>query len=350
MRTGCLIAPLLALAASVCTAQDDYPVHVYPCAKAVATPRLDGVLDDACWKNAPLVSGFTFYDEPKLAPVQTSFRAAYDRQCLYFGVVCDEPLAQELAPLRTARDDGQVFHHEALEFFVDPAHDHELYYQFAVSAAGGLYDSRVKDASWNSGATAKVRIGDTEWSLELAIPWADLEVSPRPGTVLGFNVCRDREVGGPRQWTNWSQTKANFHDPMRFAHLVLSPTAEQLGQLGEEFRKGHRTGPLRIYGPGGFSETPYRALAQQALADLDALLAQLEDARRQERDAAAARELGKRIEAYRPQVAQYRAQIEGKRGIDAATWVRMELAMRQLTNTLRGAIWDARLAALLSRI
>ena len=42
---------------------------------------------------------------------------------------------------------------------------------------------------------------------------------------MGINVCRDRYLGADRQWTNWSQTAANFHDPERFGHLVLSPTA-----------------------------------------------------------------------------------------------------------------------------
>jgi len=101
---------------------------------------------------------------------------------------------------------------------------------------------------------------------------------------VGFNVCRDREVGHIHQWTNWSQTKSRFHDPDRFAHLVLSPTSERLGRLGDEFRKGDRTGPLRIVGSEGFSHTSYRRLAQ-ALdgvvwdARLAALLAGIQRAR-----------------------------------------------------------------------
>jgi hypothetical protein len=341
---------LVLLAAHVSVAQDEYPVYVYPCPRAETAPTVDGVPEEGAWNDAPLVSGFTLYNKPEeLAPVQTSFRVLHDERRVYFGVVCDEPLADDLAPVRTARDDGHVFRQEAVEFFVDPGHDHTQYHQFAVSAAGGLYDSRRTDKVWNSDAETAARIGEGQWSLELAIPWGDLGVTPQPGMVIGFNVCRDREVGRTRQWTNWSQTKSNFHDPIRFAHLVLSPTSEQLGQLGDEFRKGYRTGPLRIFGSAGFSEGSYRQLAEQALEALHARLRELDAAREQEAGTAAM-ELTERIAAQRRQVDEYRAQIEGKQAMDAATWVQMELQMRQLAEGLEQVVWEARLAALLAGI
>jgi hypothetical protein len=36
------------------------------------------------------------------------------------------------------------------------------------------------------------------------------------------NVCRDRQMEN-LLYTNWSRTKANSHDPVRFAHLLLWP-------------------------------------------------------------------------------------------------------------------------------
>lgn len=348
MRTAFTLAAVLFCVC--CHAADDYPVYVYPCPRAEQPPNVDGVLDDACWQQAPLVSGFTFYDKSELVEVQTSFRVVYDDRRVYFGVRCEEPSMDKLSPAATARDDGEVFRQEALEFFVDPTHDHVHYYQFGVGAAGSLYDSRRRDTAWNSEAQVRVARGEAHWSLEFSIPWADLAIQPRVGAVIGFNVCRDRYIGRRREWTNWSQTKANFHDPERFAHLVLSPTAEQLGKLGDEFRRGDRSGPLRVFSAEGFSETSYRALAREALAGLDALLQELEKARRKEADAAVAGELGKLIDDYRRQMAPYRAYIQGRQPLDAATWTEMDMRLHTLSQKLQGALWEARLKALLAGI
>ncbi|MFQ6098220.1 MAG: sugar-binding protein [Armatimonadota bacterium] len=345
-----VVALTILTAASASCAADDYPIYVYPCPRASAAPVIDGLLSDDCWRNAPAVGGFTLYDRPEAVQVQTFFRVTYDDEAVYFGVLCEEPLTDKLSPTRTARDDHGVFRQEAIEFFIDPQHSHQDYYQFAASAAGSLYDSRKTDSSWNSSGRTAAHIADGQWSLELAIPWADLKVTPRPGAIIGFNVCRDREVGLVREWTNWSQTMANFHDPDRFAHLVLSPTAEQLGALGDEFRKGDRTGPLRIFSAEGFSDTSYRALARLALANLDRLLADLQKVLDEESDAATRAELESRIARHRRQTERYRARIEGEEPIDAVAWSALERDMRALAQRLGAAVWEARLSALLSNL
>jgi hypothetical protein len=323
---------------------------LYPCPRADAPPVLDGVLDDPCWDAAPLVSGFTLYDKPVEVEVQTAVRVTYDDASLYFGVACAEPLSQKLAPVKAPRDTHAIFGGEAVEVFVDPKHDHTGYFQFAVSDGSGLWDSRGSDPTWNGAVQTAAAVGDGQWSVELAVPWADLGVTPQPGAVVGFNVCRDRHLGGTREWTNWSQTNANFHDPVRFAHLVLSGTPEQIGGLEEEFRKGERTGPIQIFSSEGVAGQSYRELAKQALARVDAQLAELDAARAGERDLATQAELARLIEGYRAQLAPYRQQVEGVQMLDAAGWTKMNWELNAIAGSLAVAVWEARLSALLSGI
>jgi len=219
-----------------------------------------------------------------------------------------------------------------------------------VNAAGSLYDSRGTDSTWSAQAIAATRLLKDRWTLELAVPWSDLGSEPIPGAVIGLNVCRDRYVGAARGWTNWAQTKANFHDPERFAHLVLSPTGEQLGALGEAFRKGERQGAILVYGQEGFSDTSYRALAGAALAQLEELLAGLGKVKDQEADATTKAELAKRLDAYRAEVAPFRTHIDSRASLEAAEWMKMDLRVSQLRGELGEVIWQARLSALLSGI
>jgi hypothetical protein len=255
-----------------------------------------------------------------------------------------------LTPVPQGRDAHMVFHGETVEIFLDPNHDHAHYYQIAVSAAGSVYDSYRTDPIWSADVVARTRLSKDSWTMEVAVPWADLGIKPVAGKVVGLNICRDRYLGHARVWSNWSQTEGNFHDPIRFGHLVLSATPDRLGQLGPEFRKGDRRGAIVIYSKEGFAQTTYRAMARTSVAKLDQLLAELDKAQQQESDPKTKTELGKRIAACREQVRPFREQIAGKAAVDAAAWTRMEHRIAQLTGQLQQVIWDARLSALLSGI
>jgi len=332
-------------------ADDEYPIKVYPCPRLEPAPTIDGRVADACWKKAPVVSGFTWYNKPILLEVQTSLRAGYDDRHLYFGIHCDEPMVKRLSPAAAGRDTRQVFRGETIELFVDPRHDHATYYQLAVNLANSFYDSARTDPTWNSATRTATKVVGGGWELELAIPWKDLGVkAAKPGQVVGFNVCRDRYAGGAREWSNWSQTKANFHDPARFAHLVLSPTDAMLGGLAAEFRKGDRRGPIVVFSHEGAAARAYLAMARETLKSLDAVVEQLADEGEKERSPAARHEVATRLDAARKQVEPYRKTIGSATSLDAATWTRMDVEMAALARKLEALLWEARLAALLKGI
>jgi hypothetical protein len=141
-----------------------------------------------------------------------------------------------------------------------------------------------------------------------------------------------------------------FHDPVRFAHLVLSPSPEQVGAMGPELRKGDRNGPIMIYGDEGVSSTSYRSLAEHAVGSLDKALGQLKNTAENETSAATRKELNALLEKYRNAVAPIRKQLQGNDAIDAQQWARMDLKTNKLLAQLQNAIWEARLKALLSDI
>jgi hypothetical protein len=337
---------IILLLSTAAVAQDDYPVLVYPTPKATTPPALDGRLDDACWSAAPVCSGFTWYDRQELVQVQTSVRWLWDDQALYLGAWCDEPELELLHPLPVPRDAHQVFSTEAVEIFVDPRHDHHDYYQLAVNAAGSLYDSRGTEPSWESGAEAKAAVGDRGWGMELRIPWSAFKLTPKPGAVVGVNVCRDRTLK-EREWSNWAQTKANFHDPDRFAHLVLDGTPDQIAGLTDEFRKGDRSGPLRIFSQGGIGTDTYVAMARQVLTRVEGHVAEVQQLRQQE-NAATAKVLGDKLAPLEQRLAGYRVQLDGD--LDGAAFIKLEMQLTGVERELGELLWDARLEALLAAI
>lgn len=344
---------LLIAAAGIVHAADDYPILVYPCYETDSAPVLDGQLNDVCWARAPLVGGFTYHNKHEKVDVQTFWRAVADQTALYVAVQCDEPLAKKLSKGLPSRKDehAAVFFQEALELFIDPKHDHANYYQIAFSISGTVYDSKATDTSWNSDTRTATAVGDNGWTAEVSVPWADLGLKePKAGTVVGFNLCRDRNIIDNKQWTCWSQIEGNFHDPMRFGHLVLSATPEILGSLSQEFRLGERRGALHVFGPEGFSRTSYLALAKDSLKQLDAALADLEALRKKEAPGTVVDAIGKRIASASEAVMPFRQKIESGAPLDAAEWLHADTQIQKTVEELRNYVWQARLEALLASI
>ena len=348
MRSLMLLLTLLCAACAL-AAGDDYEIKVYPCARADQPPVLDGDLCDAAWQRAPVVDEFTYHNNPEPVDVQTHLRVLYTDSDLWLGIRFDEPNMEKLTPVSHPRDSMGVFQGEAVEIFVDPGHDQQEYYQIAVNAAGSIYDSVRTDPSWSAHIRAAVKLLPDAWTLEVAIPWADMGARPAAGELVGLNVCRDRYLGANRTWSNWSQVAANFHDPERFGHIVLSPSAARIGELADEFRRGGRVGPLVIYGPEAFVRAAYRAIGAEAVAQAEALLERLAALQAAEADVPTREELGRRMAGYRAELAGFERAASDP-AVRPEQWQQMNHRVAEIGDELETVIWEARLAALLSGI
>ena len=347
-----LLAVLIttSVTASAGHADDDYAIRVYPCAYAYETVTIDGLLDEGIWTRAPETTGFTWYSKADLADVQTSLRWAYDNTHLYIAVTCDEPNMNRLTPVSQPRDAHAVFQGETIEVFVDPDHDHGRYYQIAVNAAASIYDSRATDPAWSADVKAATQLGADNWTMEVAIPWADLKTEPRAGAVVGVNACRDRYLGPDKEWSNWSRTKGGFHDPARFGHLVLSPSIEMIAAVEEQLRMGGRRGPIDIDGSDAFVNAAYKALATGAIGATEQWIDRLEQAGKAETGEATKQALADRIKAYRAELAGFRQTLASRTAPERSVWTGMTARLGDIRREIDRVLWEARLEGLLAEI
>ncbi len=329
-------------------ANDAFDIKVY-CAPKVGGIVVDGKLSEKAWSKAPLVGDFTYYGKGIKADPQTFFRVVYDDARLIFGVFCEDPEAAKIPRVPQIRDAHAIFADEAVEIFVDPGHTFKTYYQFAVNVAGSIYDSKGTDPAWNGSVVAATSLGRDGWTLEFAIPWKDLGMSPKAGAILGFNVCRDRHIGA-KQWTNWARVIGGFHDPPRFADLILDGNAGEIAALGGELRKGGRTGRIVVFTRSGFGRATYRALAAAALARIEKKLKALAHDAARDPNPAVRRETTKLIARYRARLAEIRRRLTRAKTVDARVWSEVDRAVAALEAGLNEAVWQARLTAVLSAI
>lgn len=315
------------------------PIYVYP-VQTVAVPlHIDGLFEEEQWQNAHAASGFFLYGaaEGTPAPVQTTFRLLYDDTYLYIGIICDEPEAATLSPVSLARDDITLFRGECVEVFIDPTHSRDLYYQFAVNPAGSLYDARRMDAGWDSNAVTFAVVGQDHWSVEIAIPWECLGVTPRVGAVVGLNINRQRHIGEPSQLSMWSRVRG-FHDPERYGHLVLSGTPEHIADLHTELRKKRPAGSLVVCSPDDFALKTYPLVAAAAFDELEKLLdeAALEYSQKQDREKAAL--MGRQLAEFRSRMQELRRETEGV--LTIPSWHTVDANVQQLAEDVSRMLVD----------
>jgi hypothetical protein len=193
-----------------------------------APPKIDGKADDPAWRQCP-AAYFVGTKDAAAMPLGARALMAHDAKHLYVYVEGREPGRESLRKTVIGHDDAEVFDDDSVEIFLAPPGGD--YYQIAVGAGGGIYDAAHRggagaggDTAWESRAKARVRIYQSGWSAEVAVPLESL--GAKPGNGWRANVCRTRRGNAsPAEYTAVIPTFAEYHAPNRFAALLFDPPA-----------------------------------------------------------------------------------------------------------------------------
>ena len=202
----------------IASAAEPPTAAVKACAKP---PVLDGDLSDECWKDAQIAGAWTNADTGKAPKVQSKVFVCYDDKFLYVAFENPEPRMKNVVADAAERD-GSVWEDDSNELFLDPSAGKKDYYQFIVNTRNVVYDGKGKDGTWNSAVKSAVKKSDTGWSVEFAIPLADMEATaPIKGQTWTANFCRNRQTEGEAESTSWADTGPSFHSPDAFGKLKM---------------------------------------------------------------------------------------------------------------------------------
>ncbi len=197
--------------------------------RIAGTVALDGRLDEPFWKDAPAHSGFRALTPKRgqpAPPEESTFRIACDAGSLLLGIVCREPQVANLIARATNRD-GAVWSDDSVEVLLQPGD--LFYYQFAVNSVGAVYDARLpvqpkigaaeksNGSLWDGVWESAVHRGEGEWSIEMRLPFAALELGPdtRPAWRLNVGRTAARRV----EYSAWAPVEKGFHDLPLFGYL-----------------------------------------------------------------------------------------------------------------------------------
>jgi len=264
-------------------------VLLYEVRRCSMPPKIDGILDDVCWKDLPVVANFRtgLYSfgkpdiEHRLAKRQTRARICYDEKNLYIGIDLQEPHPERVIATVTTHD-GPIWNDDCVEIFVEPGCIRKRYYLFSTNFLNTRrdayweyrYDNFIVEDKWgvNTQWYSRCSKGKDAWYIEVVIPFTDMDVThvPRPGSLWSFQIvrlCRTLLEGRSSnlydsrtfEYSSWTPG-GNFKEPDKFGFLCFSSCFSEIERLvTEKLSKVMGTILLRFPGiKGEFVYTDYK--------------------------------------------------------------------------------------------
>ena len=174
--------------------------------------RVDGVLDEAAWAQAQMISDFTQQDprEGEPATERTEVRILLSPSTLYVGVMCFDAQPDRIVA-RERRRDNDLRNDDRFEVVFDTYHDRRNGFYFVTNPLGTRFDALITDegvdinSEWDERWWVESRISEQGWSAEFEIPLAILRASPDRDT-WGVNfqrfIRRKNEIAF---WSGWDR-------------------------------------------------------------------------------------------------------------------------------------------------
>ena len=233
-----------------------------PALKTDSPPTIDGILNDACWQEAPQAAGFTDERTERPAKNQSVGRVVYTDTAIYVGLHLYDDMPDKIVARQT-KDQTRIRGEDWVSFSLDPFHTHQFSDRnfFIVNPLGTkfahLATGRAEKSEWIGLWKTAAQIVEDGWIVEMEIPWQMLDYPDTTKPIrMGINIDRLQQRTGERSW--WCNLGVNeFRENDGHWIDVLPPPRKR------EFK-------LLPYLIGGISETETdeREYTTRAGADL----------------------------------------------------------------------------------
>ncbi|GGI28978.1 DUF5916 domain-containing protein [Pedobacter mendelii] len=205
----------LLLAYTLSYAQDPSKQKQLAAVRSAEVPKIDGVLDDACWVNVPIATDF-FEIRPVPGRVdkkdrRTEMKVMYDDVAIYVNARMyddKDSVSHELV----SRDN--IGNADFISIIVDPFYDKMNGNGFFVTAAGVQFDAKYsqvgdEDPNWNAVWESAVKIDELGWTCEMKIPYSALRFSSKDIQNWGLNFSRRIQRTNVQTFWNFVDPKVN---------------------------------------------------------------------------------------------------------------------------------------------
>ncbi len=173
--------------------------------RIVETPKIDGVLDDAAWATAEMVSDFTQTRPHPGSPAsqKTEIRVIYDDEAIYIGAIMHDTAPDSILHQMSERDqlDNTDFFGLWFSCFQDGING----FEFITTPDGVQFDAQVstfgEDTNWNAVWQCNTQITETGWVAEMKIPYSALRFPKKE--IQSWDINFMRTIRRHREQSFW---------------------------------------------------------------------------------------------------------------------------------------------------
>ncbi|MBI4482185.1 MAG: carbohydrate binding family 9 domain-containing protein [Acidobacteria bacterium] len=214
---------LLGLADLETTVAGQPQAHEPPERREVAAVRLhegerltlDGLLDEAAWARAEPAESFVQAEPYEGTPATeaTDIRVLYDRDNLYFGILCRDSQPDRLLTTSLRRDFNEN-DTDMVGIALSPFDDRRNGFLFLTTPDGAQHDAQVTDdgvkvnENWDAVWHVRARQTPSGWAAEVAIPFKTLRFTAGASQAWGVNF--DRRMRRKNEVARWSFVPRRF--------------------------------------------------------------------------------------------------------------------------------------------
>jgi hypothetical protein len=172
-----------------------YEVKTATAFRTDVVPKIDGLLDDACWSKAAPMGDFIMDTPAPGVPLsqKTEVKILYHDDALYIGFMCYDSSPDSILHELCGRDKNCNTDYAGVVFSC--YRDGMNGFAFYSTPNGEQYDARIDnigdDPTWNAVWYSKAQVIKNGWSLELKIPFAAIRFPDVEEQIWNINFERD---------------------------------------------------------------------------------------------------------------------------------------------------------------
>lgn len=155
-------------------------------------PKIDGLLDDEVWQNAPIAVDFTENTpNPGTTPSQhTEVKVLYTTAGIYIGAKMYDSAPDSILKQLSVRDARGSVNADNFAVYIDGMFTQQSAFTFMVTAAGVQIDENDGDENWDAVWKSAVKIVADGWNVEMEIPYSQLRFPKSKEQTWGINFGR----------------------------------------------------------------------------------------------------------------------------------------------------------------
>ncbi|NCU03215.1 MAG: carbohydrate binding family 9 domain-containing protein [Chitinophagaceae bacterium] len=195
------------------------PPRLLPAKRTTLEIKIDGLLNDSAWKDAPIATDFIEFRPAVGVKEQEESKTVsyllYSDEGIYFGGFCYERTRDSIAMELKGRDGFGM--NDFIGIIFDTYKDNLNGFEYFVTPLNEQWDAKMapnnngnsEDFSWNAVWKSGVVLHDNGWSFEIFIPYGAIRFGKKEVQDWGVNITRRRQKTG-QQFT-WNPIDPNVN-------------------------------------------------------------------------------------------------------------------------------------------